>query len=331
MAESALARQETGTVPALSQSGLKDLAVSPLRYWYWWVNPERPIEEETPAMVFGTALHVAVLQPESFEEQYCRALDPEEVCDEYVDTVNEMREYAFAHGVKIKGTLKEDVVQAFRSNFPNVPVLCELKKEHIAANAGKKELSLDFWDRIMNCKNALYCEPEFMKLLENGQAEVKLTAQDPETGVWLSGKLDWMSPDCTLDVKTFSQKREQSIDRTITNAIWYEKYSWQAWMYAKLRALISGDTSKSGPQNAARHICAFVESEPPHEVRLAEIRPRIYGEASQLWLRAQIDCTGLIGLYAECVERFGDKPWRFPQRPEMVLDEEIPALLHSAW
>lgn len=316
-----------GTVPALSQSGLKDLAVSPLRYWYWWVNPERPVKEETPAMVFGTALHVAVLQPDKFTEQYCRALDPEDY-PELVDTVNEMRDYAAERGVKIKGTLKDDVVEAFRSQFPKVPILCELRREHAALNEDKEELSLDFWGRIEQCKSALYCEPEFMKLLD-GWPEVKLTAQDPETGVWLSARLDWMAPNCTLDVKTFSQKREQSIDRTIGNAVWYEKYHWQAWMYANLRALTSGDTSKAGPQNAPRHICAFVESEPPHEVRLAELGPRIHGEASQLWLKAQIDCTGLIRLYAACVKRFGDKPWRFPQRPEAVLDEEIPALIYS--
>jgi hypothetical protein len=331
MADQALAKvegQAVATVPALSQSGLKDLAVSPLRYWYWWVNPDRPEEEETPAMVFGSALHVATLQPDLFPQTYYCALNPEDYPD-LLTTIGDMRGWLDSHGIKAKGTLKADVMAQVRSHFPNVPILDALKEEHATKNFGKTELSVECWQRVLACRQALHSEPEFLKLLRDGEAEVKLTAQDPETGVWLSGTLDYPAPGHTLDVKTFTVKREKSVDRAVADAIYYEKYHWQAWMYAKLRALTAGDSSKSGPQTAPRHICAFVESEPPHEVRLAELRPRIHGEASQLWLKAQIECTGLIRLYASCVERYGDKPWRHPQRPEAVLDEEIPALIYS--
>jgi hypothetical protein len=40
----------------LSQSGLKDLAISPYRYWYLNINPDRPERKETPEMRFGSAL-----------------------------------------------------------------------------------------------------------------------------------------------------------------------------------------------------------------------------------------------------------------------------------
>jgi hypothetical protein len=43
---------------------MKDLAVSPLRYWHLNLNPNRPPRIETPEMQFGTALHCLVLEGE---------------------------------------------------------------------------------------------------------------------------------------------------------------------------------------------------------------------------------------------------------------------------
>jgi hypothetical protein len=47
-------------MPGLSFSGMKDFAVSPLRYWYRNINPNRPPFEATPEMQLGSALHCAV-------------------------------------------------------------------------------------------------------------------------------------------------------------------------------------------------------------------------------------------------------------------------------
>lgn len=60
--------------PALSRSALKYMERSPYHFWYQYLSgkagdPPPP----TPAMAFGTAVHMAVLEPELFLETYAEA------------------------------------------------------------------------------------------------------------------------------------------------------------------------------------------------------------------------------------------------------------------
>ncbi len=57
--------------PALNRSALTDLQRSPLHYWGRHVDPQRiSAFKETPALRFGTACHMAVLEPERYAETY---------------------------------------------------------------------------------------------------------------------------------------------------------------------------------------------------------------------------------------------------------------------
>ncbi len=53
--------------PEISNSGLKEFARTPAHYKYWRDNPKPPTE----AMKFGTAYHMAVLEPERFAVTAC--------------------------------------------------------------------------------------------------------------------------------------------------------------------------------------------------------------------------------------------------------------------
>lgn len=61
--------------PAISKSQLDAINKSPLHYWCQFINPERIKPEPTAAMLFGSAVHTAILEPEKFDAQY--ALAPE--------------------------------------------------------------------------------------------------------------------------------------------------------------------------------------------------------------------------------------------------------------
>lgn len=54
----------------ISASGLKLLAKSPKHYWTKYLDPNRTIEEPTPAMLFGTLVHTLVLEPHTFDNWY---------------------------------------------------------------------------------------------------------------------------------------------------------------------------------------------------------------------------------------------------------------------
>lgn len=52
-----------------SKSKLSSIAISPLKFWFLNINPERPERVETEAMRIGSATHYAILEPEKFEKE----------------------------------------------------------------------------------------------------------------------------------------------------------------------------------------------------------------------------------------------------------------------
>lgn len=320
-----MTEQEYHAAGGLSHSGLKDLAVSPLRYWHLWLNPKRQPKDPTPEMIVGTALHCAVLETEQFDKRYACELNPPENC---LTTIDDMRQWLRDAGHSPKGTRKSEVILQVQAIDADVPILEVQQERHLKAHVGKTILSIEDWNRVAGCSEALMAEPRIQELLQAGRAEVPLFAKDPDTGVNLKSKLDWISPVATLDLKTFTQKRGKSIDKSIADAIFYEFYYRQAYFYSMMRALTDGNAKISGPQAAPEFVLAFVESEEPHEVRLRSLRPMTAGSPNLFWERARVECRNLIRLYADCVARFGDKPWRSRQDIDPLVDEELPGMAY---
>ncbi len=313
-----MTKEEYFAAPGLSQSAIKDLMVSPLRFWYRNVDPNRIPEEPTPEMIFGNAVHCAVLEPEEFGKRYARKVDVEDFNGCLV-TVPEMRAYMKEHNQPLKGTLKEDIIRQVLAFTPNVPILdVELAKAE-AANVGKVVLDRQTVDRVGGCGVALCEEPRFVALLKEREGKPEVMLSRDEGGVLLKGCLDWLWPGGFLDVKTFAQKRGSSIDKSIADAIWYEAYYRQAYFYAKLLGW---------PQWQGDIVMAFVESDPPHDVRLRSFHPKFGGQASLYWQRAAMEVRSAIAVYKDWSTNFGDRPWREERDIVPLQDEEIKQL---AW
>lgn len=305
----------------LSFSGMKSLDVSPYRYWYLHINQNRPAPEETSAMRFGSALHCAVLEPGKFEAHYARKLVKSEF-EGLLVNMDDLREWCSSQGVIQKARRKDELIEAVLRKDPTAPVWDVMEMQHEERNAEKTMLDADEWDRVRSAAEALRSEERLRPILEHpsGQAEVPMFAKDPATGVLLKAKLDWVIPGLTLDLKTFSQTRGNSIDRTVNNAILYEKYHWQAYHYTNLRSL-NGEPK-------CRYVMAFVESDPPHEVRLRELRPS-QGEPNLYWETARVHVRDLVEQYAHYTKRFGTSPWRYPAEMTVLVDEHIPQIAYS--
>jgi PDDEXK-like domain of unknown function (DUF3799) len=313
------------SAPGLSQSGMRDLAISPLRFWYLNINPDRPVIEPTPEMVLGSALHCAVLEPTELDKRYACELNPPE---DALDTIDDMRQFLRDKGVTPKGTRKAEIIAQVQAADPDYPILEVLLERHLIAHAGKEILSIEFCNRVSGCCEALVNEPKVQELLKDGQAEVPIFATDPDTGVLLKAKLDWVHPKFTVDIKTFTQKRNKSIDKSVTEAIWYEGYYRQAYFYGMMRALDAGVQGREGPQMAPDFIMPFVQSEPPHEVRIRILRAKTAGQPNLYWERARVEVREFIRTYAACREQFGDKPWRTAQTADPLEDAELPGLAY---
>lgn len=59
--------------PGVSSHALIEIARTPLHCWAKYVNPNRPDEEPTAAMRFGTLVHTLMLAPETFGDEFVRA------------------------------------------------------------------------------------------------------------------------------------------------------------------------------------------------------------------------------------------------------------------
>lgn len=310
--------EEYFNIPALSNSGMKDLAISPMRYWHLHINPERKEREETAAMKLGSALHCAVLEGDKvFDARYAAAIDPADfpVC---LDTIADIRGWITDKGQKPKGTRKDEVIEQALGLMSilgeSVPILDQEKRIHAAKHAGKTILTPEEWRRVCGMTRSLTREPVIQQILSEGRSEVAYVVTDPETGVKLKAKMDWVRPGMIFDLKSFSQNRGKSIDKSVADAIYYEGYHRQAGMYDHIQTIAEGQ--------AGSFIFGFVESEEPNEVRIVQVQ-----DAGNLyWQMAKVDVKAHIRLYAECWAKFGDKPWRTEQQVEVLEDEDLKAI-----
>lgn len=321
--------QEYFACHGLSNSGMKDLSVSPLRYWHLWINPNRPAPRETPELCFGTALHCAVLEPDEFEKRYSVAISSEDYPN-CLRTMDDLREWLKSKGLPSSGKTKRELIERVTDHADNGTVVFDLieafyREEH----AGKIELSKYDWARAQRAAEALRSEPKLKPILAEGQREVAMFAKDAETGVLLKARMDWVTPTVTLDLKTFTAQRGKSIDKAVANAIYYEGYYRQAYFYSLIRALNIGLDPLSGAQKAPEFIFAFVESEEPHEVRIRSLRPKSAGEVNYFWEKARLECRDLIRQYAHFTKHFGDKPWRTARSIDPLTDSEMPQLAYA--
>jgi hypothetical protein len=315
--------EEYAKAPGLTNSMMSDLAISPMRMWHHWIRPDRIPEEPTPQQVFGTALHCAVLEPDQFEKRYARELEPPEGC---LRTMDDLRGFLKMNVVTPKGTRKAEIILQVQQLFPNALILDVLEATRAEQHAGKEMLSAEDWSRVNRCADALRREPELQKILRDpaGVAEVPISVTEPETDVRLKGKLDWVTPTHTLDLKTFVTKRGRSVDRSVHDAIFYEGYYRQAYFYDLLRGW--SKTAPAGCLDRPAFIMAFVESEEPHEVRIKTLRPKTGGNVNLYWERARIEVRDLIQTYDQCMEQFGTEPWRTQQDVTPLYDEDLPGL-----
>ena len=115
--------------PGISKSGLDLINKTPATFRYVTDHPTE--REETSAMRIGTAVHAAILEPEVFATEYCRALRrqdvPEAIDDRdelaaMVETLNQER--INAHPDAIRGTdeLVAKIQELNKARLPKLPV-----------------------------------------------------------------------------------------------------------------------------------------------------------------------------------------------------------------
>jgi hypothetical protein len=159
---------------AISKSGLDQIAKSPAHYQAWLRDKPEP----TTAMVFGSALHCALLEPERF------------------------------HGVYVQSPKFDRRTNAGKAEA------ADWEK----SNAGKIPLSPDQWQTLHEMQDAFHSHKLISGVLGGAQIERCAFWTDQETGVLCKSRPDIVTSDgLVLDLKTTEDAAGPAFSRSAWN------------------------------------------------------------------------------------------------------------------
>lgn len=167
--------------------------------------------------------------------------------------------------------------------------------------------------------HALRSHPIATKALRNGQAEQALFAQDPETGVWLRGKLDYLQPSAgdhliVTDVKTCRDASAYEFARAAAKLHYHVSDAHYSHLIKTL-----------GIAKSATLIYTAVESHPPYLVSVHQISDddmRRGEELDQLAIRTFARCleAGQWPGYSERITKLTFPAYATKSEEETLFD-----------
>ena len=149
---------------AIGSTHLEWLAISPRHYRYMVEHPAR----ETSAMGLGTALHMAVLEPDAFVNTYVLEPDPSAIAP---------------------GNEKPRATKAFKEAVK------------LLSAGGRVVLKQDDMDRVMNMAAAIMAHPVAKRVLEKSLLR-ELTIVWEQNGRLCRGRADALGANFIADIKT---------------------------------------------------------------------------------------------------------------------------------
>jgi hypothetical protein len=185
-----LSNDEYHRLKAVSPSQIKVLGRSPLHYYDQFLAEDREKREPTPAMLMGTALHTAVLEPDLW------------------DSTIAVPKQAFDRRTKVGK---------------------ELAAEFEREAAGKIVLSPDDADQVRRMADAVRKHPAAGFLLDlPGRREASYTWTDPVTKLECKTRPDWHSEDgrIVVDVKTCRDASRVEFAKAIANLDYHVQAAW---------------------------------------------------------------------------------------------------------
>jgi len=185
-----LSNEDYHRLKAVSPSQIKVLGRSPLHYFDQFLAEDREKREPTPAMLMGTALHTAVLEPELW------------------DSTIAVPKQAFDRRSRVGK---------------------ELAAEFERESAGKIVLSPEDAYEVLRMADAVRKHPAAGFILDlPGRREASYTWTDEATGLECKTRPDWHSEDgrVVVDVKTCRDASRAEFAKAIANLDYHVQAAW---------------------------------------------------------------------------------------------------------
>lgn len=228
-----LDEEEYHAAHALSASGIKWLRISPLDFWARSsMNPDRePEGDDSAAKVIGKAYHKRIVEGRAaFVASFAPEVDPKDYPNA-LRTVDEIKEAIEALKAKPKGKNKGDLIAQLTSLDPSAKVWSLIEADHAAIHDGKTMLPADLIRRIEISAAMIEKHPDLRKAFSGGYPEVSIFWTDPEYGIPMKARLDYLKRAAVVDLKTFENVNGMPIDKAIARTVANYKYHIQAKLY----------------------------------------------------------------------------------------------------
>lgn len=214
--------------PALGSGDVRRLYTCPMYYWRESaMNPFHTGTDETPALLFGRALHKIVLEGRAaFEAAYTVA---PEVADHpgCLDTVDDLKRALKAVGEKVSGN-KPDLLDRVRATVPSAVIFDDIMAAYQAkcAATGATSLKRAVYEQVITAAGFIAGDPRVAPAFQGGRPEISVFWE--RDGVPLKCRLDYLrfgrNPDrslCALltDLKSFANQRDLPPERAVAAAI----------------------------------------------------------------------------------------------------------------
>lgn len=214
--------------PALGSGDIRSLYTCPMYYWRGSaMNPHRDPTDETPALLFGRALHALVLEGRAaFEARFVAAPDVADHPGALV-TVDDIKAALREAGEKVTGN-KPDLIARLKAVRPSAVIFDDIVAAHDAraAQTGATSLKRAIYEQVIAAAAYIASDARVAPAFQGGCPEISVFWE--ADGVPLKCRLDYSrfgrGQDrrlvmLTTDLKSFANQRGLPPERAVAAAI----------------------------------------------------------------------------------------------------------------
>jgi len=171
----------------ISKSGLDKIAKSPAHYYAQYLDPNAKPDEKTDALILGSAVHSAILEPDDFKGRYA--------------TINDTKIINEIGGAKPRSTTKYK----------------EWYAEQLSIVGNKEIISLSDYNYCLLIRDKVRSHPTASVLLASGYAEQTFLFDEPISGAPAKIRMDWLNLQngVIVDIKTTEDASPRGFARSV--------------------------------------------------------------------------------------------------------------------
>lgn len=272
--------------PAISCSGIKNLLVSPMKFWRnSSLNPRKKYKE-TDAQKMGTALHCYLMEKEKFWRDYI-VLPKLEVDSDFYRTESQ----------------KPDFLERFEH--------CKTKDaKTFKYKGGKIVIKEDDFERIKESVEYFESLPTAGELFKDGYMEVSVFWRDKETGLMCKCRFDYLAVNYAADYKSL-----EKIGKINTSIGEYDYYIQQAFYLEGLHQIkfLEAKVIDKLPDNYRHFAWQVIESSHSNFIfafqEKEDLLVRLKTFNADITEYGKDLCRRGLRIYKNSVEKYGTAPW----------------------